>query len=161
MIISKTPLRMSWVGGGSDLPAYYREELGAVLSTSIDKYVYIALNPKFDNKIRLNYSKTEEVTSLDEIEHPIVREALKYFDIDYLNKDLIVIGSGATAITLIPSLSEKAKHVTMLQRSPTYLMNLPRKDKFTNFLFRLTSPKFAHFISRWKYIMRQIYFYGI
>jgi D-glycero-alpha-D-manno-heptose-7-phosphate kinase len=81
MIISKTPLRMSWVGGGSDLPAYYREELGAVLSTSIDKYVYIALNPKFDNKIRLNYSKTEEVTSLDEIEHPIFREALKYTDV--------------------------------------------------------------------------------
>ena len=82
-------------------------------------------------------------------------------DIDYLNKDVIVIGSGATAITLIPSLSEKAKHVTMLQRSPTYLMNLPRKDKFTNFLFRLTPSKFAHFISRWKYIIRQIYFYGI
>jgi len=81
MIISKTPLRMSWVGGGSDLPAYYREELGAVLSTSIDKYVYIALNPKFDNKIRLNYSKTEEVTSLDEIEHPIFREVLKYTDV--------------------------------------------------------------------------------
>ena len=82
-------------------------------------------------------------------------------DIDYLNKDVIVIGSGATAITLIPSLSEKAKHVTMLQRSPTYLMNLPRVDKFTNFLFRLTPSKFAHFISRWKYIIRQIYFYGI
>jgi D-glycero-alpha-D-manno-heptose-7-phosphate kinase len=72
---------MSWVGGGSDLPAFYREELGAVLSTSIDKYVYIALNPKFDNKIRLNYSKTEEVTSLDEIEHPIFREVLKYTDV--------------------------------------------------------------------------------
>jgi cation diffusion facilitator CzcD-associated flavoprotein CzcO len=82
-------------------------------------------------------------------------------DIDYLNKDVIVIGSGATAITLIPSLSEKAKHVTMLQRSPTYLMNLPKKDKFTNFLFRFTPSKFAHFISRWKYIIRQIYFYGI
>jgi D-glycero-alpha-D-manno-heptose-7-phosphate kinase len=81
MIISKTPLRMSWVGGGSDLPAYYREELGAVLSTSIDKYVYIALNPKFDNKIRLNYSKTEEVTSLNEIEHPIFREALKHTNV--------------------------------------------------------------------------------
>lgn len=81
MIISKTPLRMSWVGGGSDLPAYYREELGAVLSTSIDKYVYIALNPKFDNKIRLNYSKTEEVTALDEIEHPIFREVLKHTNV--------------------------------------------------------------------------------
>lgn len=81
MIISKTPLRMSWVGGGSDLPAYYKEELGAVLSTSIDKYVYIALNPKFDSKIRLNYSKTEEVESINDIEHPIFREVLKYTNI--------------------------------------------------------------------------------
>ena len=82
-------------------------------------------------------------------------------DIDYSNKDVVVIGSGATAITIVPSLSNKAKHVTMLQRSPTYLMNLPKKDKFTNFLFRFTPSKFAHFISRWKYIIRQIYFYGI
>ncbi len=82
-------------------------------------------------------------------------------DIDYSNKDVIVIGSGATAITLVPSLSKKAKHVTMLQRSPTYLMNLPKKDKFTNFIFRFIPSRFAHFISRWKYIIRQIYFYQI
>ncbi|MBL6649557.1 MAG: NAD(P)/FAD-dependent oxidoreductase [Flavobacteriaceae bacterium] len=82
-------------------------------------------------------------------------------DVDYSNKNVVVIGSGATAITLIPSLSKKANHVTMLQRSPTYLMNLPKKDKFLNFLFRLIPSKFAHFISRWKYIIRQIYFYKI
>jgi len=52
---------MSFVGGGSDLPAFYREELGAVLSTSIDKYMYICVNKKFDAGIRINYSKTEEV----------------------------------------------------------------------------------------------------
>jgi D-glycero-alpha-D-manno-heptose-7-phosphate kinase len=78
MIISKTPLRMSWVGGGSDMPAFYKDELGAVLSTSIDKYVYIALNPKFDGKIRLNYSKTESVDSISNIEHNIFRETLKH-----------------------------------------------------------------------------------
>jgi len=76
MIISKTPLRMSYVGGGSDLSAFYREELGAVLSTSIDKYIYVALNKKFDGKIRISYSKTEEVDSIIEIEHPLVREAM-------------------------------------------------------------------------------------
>ena len=54
MIVSKTPLRMSFVGGGSDLPAYYREEIGAVLSTSIDKYMYICVNKKFDGRIRLS-----------------------------------------------------------------------------------------------------------
>lgn len=76
MIISKTPLRMSFVGGGSDLPAFYREEPGAVLSTSIDKYMYICVNRKFDGRIRLSYSRTEEVDSASQLEHPLVREAL-------------------------------------------------------------------------------------
>ncbi len=76
MIISKTPLRMSFVGGGSDLPAFYREDSGAVLSTTIDKYMYIALNRKFDGRIRINYSRTEEVDCPDQVEHPLVREAL-------------------------------------------------------------------------------------
>ena len=67
---------MSYVGGGSDLPSFYREELGAVLSTSIDKYIYVAVNKKFDGKVRLSYSKTEEVNEASEIEHPLVREAL-------------------------------------------------------------------------------------
>lgn len=76
MIVSKTPLRMSYVGGGSDLPAFYREESGAVLSTSIDKYMYIALNRKFDGRIRISYSRTEEVDLPSQVEHPLVREAL-------------------------------------------------------------------------------------
>jgi D-glycero-alpha-D-manno-heptose-7-phosphate kinase len=67
---------MSYVGGGSDLPAFYREELGAVLSTSIDKYMYIAVNRKFDGKIRISYSRTEEVDRAEQVEHPLVREAL-------------------------------------------------------------------------------------
>ena len=62
-------------------------------------------------------------------------------DIDYSNKNVIVIGSGATAITLIPSLSKKAKHVTMLQRSPTYLMNLPKKTNSQIFFFVLFLQK--------------------
>ena len=81
MIISKTPLRMSWVGGGSDMSSFYREELGAVLSTSINKYIYIALNPKFDGKIRLNYSKTEEVSDINQIEHPIFKQTLLHMGI--------------------------------------------------------------------------------
>jgi D-glycero-alpha-D-manno-heptose-7-phosphate kinase len=76
MIVSKTPLRMSFVGGGSDLPAFYREEGGAVLSTSIDKYMYIAVNRKFDGRIRVSYTRTEEVDSPAQVEHPLVREAL-------------------------------------------------------------------------------------
>jgi len=81
MIVSKTPLRMSFVGGGSDLPAFYQEEMGAVLSTSIDKYMYICVNKKFDNRIRVSYSQTEDVADFRDIQHPIVREALDIMNI--------------------------------------------------------------------------------
>ncbi len=82
MIVSKTPLRMSFVGGGSDLPAFYREDGGAVLSTTIDKYMYIAVNRKFDGRIRVSYSKTEDVARREDVEHPLVREALAMLGID-------------------------------------------------------------------------------
>jgi D-glycero-alpha-D-manno-heptose-7-phosphate kinase len=82
MIVSKTPMRMSFVGGGSDLPAFYREEVGAVLSTSIDKYMYICVNTKFDGRIRISYSRTEDVDTPQQVEHPLVREALTLVGID-------------------------------------------------------------------------------
>jgi D-glycero-alpha-D-manno-heptose-7-phosphate kinase len=82
MIVSKTPLRMSFVGGGSDLPAFYREEVGAVLSTSIDKYMYICVNKKFDERIRVSYTRTEDVEQPHQVEHPLVREALNLVGID-------------------------------------------------------------------------------
>lgn len=82
MIVSKTPLRMSFVGGGSDLPAFYKEEEGAVLSTSIDKYMYICVNKKYDGRIRINYTRTEEVDHRTQVEHPLVREALELVGID-------------------------------------------------------------------------------
>lgn len=81
MIISRTPLRISFFGGGSDYPEYYFRKHGAVLGTTVDKYVYISLNilsDFFDHKIRIGYSKMEMVKSFDEIEHPSIRECLKY-----------------------------------------------------------------------------------
>lgn len=77
MIISRTPLRMSFVGGGSDLPSFYRRFGGAVLSTAINKYVYVNINRKFDGGVRVAYSKNEEVDGIDKIEHPLVRATLK------------------------------------------------------------------------------------
>ena len=81
MIISKTPLRMSFAGGGSDIPSYYRQEGGAVLSTSIDKYMYVTVNKKFDGDIRLSYSITEDVDKVDQLKHPIVRNTLNLLNI--------------------------------------------------------------------------------
>lgn len=83
MIISRTPLRISFVGGGSDIPAYYKQSPGAVVSTAINKYIYITVNKKFDKRIRASYSKTENVDHADQIEHPLIRECLKKVGIDH------------------------------------------------------------------------------
>lgn len=85
MIISRTPFRISFFGGGTDYPAWYKENEGAVLATTIDKYCYITcryLPPFFEHKWRIVYSQTELVNDLEEIRHPSVRESLKFMDID-------------------------------------------------------------------------------
>ena len=82
MIISRTPFRISFAGGGSDLPSYYKRETGAVLSTSIDKYMYIVIHPYFEkDKLQLKYSKTEQVDNIEAIQHPIFREVLKMYNL--------------------------------------------------------------------------------
>jgi D-glycero-alpha-D-manno-heptose-7-phosphate kinase len=82
MIISRTPLRMSFVGGGSDLSVFYRKHGGAVVSTAINQFVYTTVNKKFDEKIRVSYSKTEEADTVAGIEHPLVRESMKLLKLD-------------------------------------------------------------------------------
>ena len=77
MIISKTPFRMSYVGGGTDIRAFYKDEPGVVVSTSINKYMYITIHEKFDAGIRIAYSSVEEVDKVINIKHPLVRECLK------------------------------------------------------------------------------------
>ena len=84
MIISRTPYRVSFFGGGTDYPDWYRENGGAVLATTIDKYCYINcryLPPFFEHKYSIVYSQIELVNDLDEIRHPSVREVLKYLEI--------------------------------------------------------------------------------
>lgn len=86
MIICRTPFRVSFFGGGTDYPAWYRENGGAVLSTSIDKYSYITcrkLPPFFEHNYRIAYSKVENVKYADDIEHPAVRAIIKDFNLDY------------------------------------------------------------------------------
>lgn len=82
MILVKTPFRISFVGGGSDLPSFYKRHYGAVVSTTIDKFMYIAIHPYFHNKIRVKYSRTEDVETVAEIRHPLVRECLKFQKIE-------------------------------------------------------------------------------
>ena len=77
MIITRTPLRISLGGGGTDLPSYYREHGGFVLSAAIDKYVYITVHETFRPEYLIKYSMTEVVETIDQIKHPIIREALR------------------------------------------------------------------------------------
>jgi len=84
MIITRTPFRISFFGGGTDFPAWYRENGGAVLSTTIDKYCYIncrLLPPFFNHKHRIVYSKSELVNDIDEILHPAVRETFRFMNV--------------------------------------------------------------------------------
>ena len=86
MIISRTPFRISFAGGGTDLRSFYSEEPGQVLSTSINKYIYVVVKRQVgivEYKYRVNWSKVEFRNDIDDIEHPIVREALRLFQIDF------------------------------------------------------------------------------
>lgn len=82
MILTKTPLRISFVGGGSDRPSFYSEEPGACVAAAIDKYVYVAVNPKYDGSIRAAYRVTENVQSASELQHELIRHALGWFPFD-------------------------------------------------------------------------------
>ena len=85
MIITRTPFRISFFGGGTDYPVYYEEHGGSVLSTTINKYCYITcryLPPFFDHKFHIRYSATEQTQTLDEIQHPSVRECLRFMGIE-------------------------------------------------------------------------------
>ena len=77
MIITQTPLRIGLLGGGTDLPDYYREHGGRVLNCAIDKYIYVIVKQRFDDDIYVNYSRKEIVSTIDDLEHELVREAMR------------------------------------------------------------------------------------
>ena len=95
MIISKTPLRVSLFGGSSDIRSHYQTYFGHVVSCTIDKYIYVIVKKRFDKLIVLNYSEREKVESVKDIKHSIIRECLKWFNIEN--------GLEITSIADIPS----------------------------------------------------------
>ena len=82
-------------------------------------------------------------------------------ELDYTGKRVLVIGSGATAVTLVPAMADKATHVTMLQRSPTYVVSMPGEDRIANALRRVLPAKAAYAATRWKNVLRQMFFYQL
>ncbi len=95
MVISRTPLRVSFAGGGTDIADYYLKHGGAVTSTAINKHIYVTVNKRFDETIRVAYSRTEIVNHVDEIKHELVREAMK--------KTGVTEGVEITTIADVPS----------------------------------------------------------
>ena len=85
MIITKTPLRITFAGGGSDMASYYGEHPGTCISATINKYVYVLVKKRFDDKIYLKYSDNEvvDVNKVDDIQHDFIRETLKFMSVDY------------------------------------------------------------------------------
>lgn len=88
MIIVRSPLRISLGGGGTDLPSYYREHEGFLIAAAIDKYVYITVHDAFVDELILKYSKLERVGKIDDVQHPLVREALKAVQLAQINIEI-------------------------------------------------------------------------
>ena len=103
---------------------------------------------------------TPDFVGMDKFQGRIVHPQKWTDDIDYTNRKVIVIGSGATAVTLVPALATKAAHVTMLQRSPTYVVSRPAEDKIANALRKYLPSKIAYALSRWKNVLLGMFFYN-
>ena len=108
-----------------------------------------------------NYEKgyTPDFEGVEQFKGQIVHPQQWPEDLDYSGKNVVVIGSGATAITVVPSMAKTAKHVTMLQRSPTYVVSRPSKDKFALKLARYLPANVAYLITRWKNVSMQALIY--
>ena len=104
---------------------------------------------------------TPEWQGFDHYKGTIVHPQKWPDNLDYAGKKVLVIGSGATAVTLVPAMAETAAHVTMLQRSPTYVVTMPARDNIANFLRSVLPSKAAYAISRWKNILRAMLFYTL
>ena len=104
---------------------------------------------------------TPEWSGMENFKGRIVHPQKWTDDIDYKNKRVVVIGSGATAVTLVPAMADKAAHVTMLQRSPTYVVSRPGKDKIANFLRAILPSRAAYMLTRWKNVLLGMFFYNL
>lgn len=125
MILVKAPLRLSFFGGGSDIPAYFNEHQGATLSSTFDKYIYAAIMPTPQPHIKVAYSTTEYASQIDAVQHDIVREALRYYNITSNIEitsfaDIPTVGTGLGA--------SSAFNVALVVGLDRYVHQLRRRD---------------------------------
>lgn len=126
MIVSRTPCRMSFVGGGTDLPSCYLRHGGAVISTTIKKYIHIVLNQKFDEQIRISYSTTENCGTIDEIHHPLVREVMRMVGV---TKGVEIVSMADVPASGTGLGSSSSFTVGLLHALYTYLGHYPTKHQ--------------------------------
>jgi D-glycero-alpha-D-manno-heptose-7-phosphate kinase len=125
MIITRSPLRISLGGGGTDLPSYYRRHSGFLLAAAIDKYVYITLHQTFQKGLIIKYSKMEQVEEVDQVQHPIIRESLKLVGITDPHLEIasladIPAGTGLGSSGSFTTALLKALHIHEKQLVPTH-----------------------------------------
>ncbi|OGT36687.1 MAG: galactokinase [Gammaproteobacteria bacterium RIFCSPHIGHO2_12_FULL_38_14] len=121
MIVTRSPLRISLGGGGTDLPSYYENHSGFLIAAAIDKYVYINLHETFDNEIIIKYSQLERVSTVDAIKHPIIRESIKHVGLQQKNIEITSMAdipagtglgsSGSFTTALLKTLHTLRKHL--------------------------------------------------
>src|SRR5271163_4079356 len=119
--MTRSPLRISLGGGGTDLPSYYQEHSGFVVSAAIDKYVYTVTHPRFVPRLLLKYSQMEEIERIEDIKHPLIRESLRMLEWDDLGLEITTMAdipagtglgsSGSFTTALLKSLHVQKKHL--------------------------------------------------
>src|SRR5204862_888181 len=102
---------------------------------------------------RYDEGYTPELPGIEKFAGQVVHPQHWSDDIEYAGKRVVVIGSGATAVTLVPAMAEEAAHVTMLQRSPSYIVSMPNEDRLARFLRRVLPQRFAHRAVRWQSLL--------
>ncbi len=142
------------VKGGEDLPQSHKD---AKLKTTLFTCNFLYLCTGY---YEYEQGYTPVWPGFDEYKGTIIHPQKWPDDLDYTGKNVLVIGSGATAVTLVPAMAETVKHVTMLQRSPTYIVTMPSQDVVANFFRSLLPAKAAYAAARWKNIIRQAIFYA-
>jgi D-glycero-alpha-D-manno-heptose-7-phosphate kinase len=129
--LSRSPLRISFIGGGTDFPNFYNKYSGGVISGAIDKYVYVSINKKFDKKIKLSYSKTEIVDQIADVKHPLIKCILNKYKVRK-NIELISLadipstgtGLGSSSAFTLSTISSINKHLNNNQLSKSKLAEL-------------------------------------
>ena len=149
MIITRTPLRISLGGGGTDLPSYYRKNgHGFLIAAAITKYVYIAVNQNFDDDLLLKYSEVQRAKSVDEVRHPLLRECLRATDISKrieINLRAFIAGN-ESALPLIIKFNDGAAIPLVLTNfeNNRLVLDLPKslfEKPFITIEFAIESPK--------------------